>query len=109
MRSWTDQRILDFEACYAEWPENITIGNLSLRCIKEPDSKMMPMGQQGWENTIQSKFSALTSEFIAVNLMPTDANHRPRFTRNNVTWQIFRVGDDSDVDPIIDFWASRTQ
>lgn len=109
MRTWTAQRVLDFEAYYREWPENIVSGNVTLRCIKTPDSKMMSMDQQGWQNTLQAQFSALKTEFVAANLMPTDSKNRPRFTRNDVTWQIFRVGDDADVDPIIDFWASRTQ
>lgn len=114
--TWTEQRLSDFYAYYAEWPETITRGeesgcavNLEAACIKEPDSKATPMVQTGFSFNITSRFSMLKTEFDRLNLEMTDTNKRPRFSNHDFVWQVYRVNDDSPVDPIVDFWAGRKQ
>ncbi len=116
MSTWTDDRLADYAAMYAEWPEEITRGEqdgfqavLSSGCIKTPDSRTQPMVQTGWASSVSATFDMLKEDFLRLNLMPSEVQKRPRFTCNGFVWQIYRVGDDSNVDPIIQFWAARQQ
>ena len=116
MNTWTEDRLSDYYAFYEEWPEEITRGEesgcavaVSAGCIKEPDSKATPILQTGFNFNVTSKFSMLKTEFERINLNMTDAQKRPRFSNHGVIWQIYRVNDDSPVDPIVDFWAGRKQ
>lgn len=112
MSTWTEDRLEDFAAMLEEWPETLsTIGTVILTapCIKTPDMKSRQMDQTGFQDTISATFDLLKSEFNRLALMPTSVKPRPRFTCNGAIWQIYRVGDDTDVDPIIQFWASKIQ